>query len=53
VTAILPRPRGWPSILLARARAADPTDLDAALAAGAFEGLRRAIRQLGPAATIA
>jgi NADH:ubiquinone oxidoreductase subunit F (NADH-binding) len=53
VTAILPTPKGRPSILLARARAADPTDLDAALAAGAFEGLRRAIRQLGPAGTIA
>jgi NADH:ubiquinone oxidoreductase subunit F (NADH-binding) len=53
VTAILPRPRGWPSILLARPRAADPTDLDAALKAGAFEGLRRAIRQLGPEATTA
>jgi NADH:ubiquinone oxidoreductase subunit F (NADH-binding) len=53
VSAILPRPRGWPSILLARARAADPTDLDAALEAGAFEALRRAIRQLGPAGTIA
>ena len=32
------RPTGWPSILLARADAADPTDLDAAVAAGAFDG---------------
>ncbi len=53
MTAILPLPRGWPSILLARRGVADPADLDAALAAGAFEGLRRAIRELGPTGTIA
>ena len=53
MTAILPAPKGWPSILLSRRGAADPTDLDAAVAAGAFEGLRRAIRDLGPAGTIA
>jgi NADH:ubiquinone oxidoreductase subunit F (NADH-binding) len=53
VTAILPAPKGWPSILLARRGAADPTDLDAAVGSGAFEGLRRAIRELGPAGTIA
>ena len=53
MTAILPLPKGWPSILLARRGAADPTDLDAALAAGAFDGLRRAVRELGPAGTIA
>jgi len=53
VTAILPAPKGWPSILLARRGAADPTDLDAAVAAGAFDGLRRAVRELGPAGTIA
>jgi NADH-quinone oxidoreductase subunit F len=53
VTAILAAPKGWPSILLARRGAKDPADLDTALAAGAFEGLRRAIRELGPARTIA
>jgi NADH:ubiquinone oxidoreductase subunit F (NADH-binding) len=53
VTGILSTPKGWPSILLARKGAADPIDLDAAVAAGAFEGLRRAIRELGPAGTIA
>ena len=55
MTDILPAPRGsrWPSILLARARAADPTDLDAAIAAGAFVGLRAAVAELGPAGTIA
>ncbi len=53
MTAILPTPRDWPSVLLARAGAKDPTDLDEALKAGAFEGLRRAIRELGPEGTIA
>jgi NADH:ubiquinone oxidoreductase subunit F (NADH-binding) len=38
--------------VLARAGVADPTDLDAALKAGAFDGLRRAVRELGPAGTI-
>jgi NADH-quinone oxidoreductase subunit F len=49
----LPTPAGWPAILLERADAADPSDLDAAVAAGAFEGLRRAIRDLGATGTIA
>jgi NADH:ubiquinone oxidoreductase subunit F (NADH-binding) len=53
VTAILPTPKDWPSILLARKGAADPADLDAATAAGAFESFRQAIRVLGPAGTIA
>ena len=44
---LLRTPAAWPRILLARADAADPTDLDAAVAAGAFDGLRRAIRDLG------
>jgi NADH-quinone oxidoreductase subunit F len=49
----LSTPATWPAILLERADAADPTDLDAAVAAGAFEGLRRAIRDLGATGTIA
>jgi NADH:ubiquinone oxidoreductase subunit F (NADH-binding) len=59
VTDILATPKGkrWPSVLLARAHArsstTNPTDLDAATAAGAFDGLRKAIAELGPAATIA
>ena len=53
MTAILPSPRGWPSVLLARAGAKDPTDLDEAVRTGAFDGLRRAIRELGPEGTIA
>jgi len=59
VTDILAAPKGkrWPSILLARALArgstTDPSDLDAATAAGAFSGLRKAVDELGPAGTIA
>jgi len=53
MTKILKTPASWPTILLARAGAADPTDLDAAVAAGAFDGLRRTIRDLGGAATVA
>jgi NADH:ubiquinone oxidoreductase subunit F (NADH-binding) len=46
-------PKGWPAILLERAGAADPTDLDAAVRAGAFDGLRRVVRNYGATATIA
>jgi len=53
MTDLLRTPAGWPSILLARADATTPTDLDAATGAGAFDGLRRAIRDLGPTGTIA
>ena len=53
MTDLLKTPAAWPRILLARADAPDPTDLDAAVGAGAFEGLRRAIRELGPTAIIA
>jgi NADH-quinone oxidoreductase subunit F len=59
VTDILAAPKGkrWASILLARALArdstTDPTNLDAATAVGAFSGLRKAIAELGPTATIA
>jgi NADH-quinone oxidoreductase subunit F len=49
----LKTPKGWPAILLERAGAADPTDLDAAVRAGAFDALRRSIRNLGATATIA
>jgi NADH:ubiquinone oxidoreductase subunit F (NADH-binding) len=49
----LKTPAAWPRILLARADAKDPTDLDAAVAAGAFDALRQSIRDLGGAATIA
>ena len=53
MSAILASPKGWPSILLARAGAAKPADLDDAVKAGAFDGLRRAVRELGPDGTIA
>jgi NADH:ubiquinone oxidoreductase subunit F (NADH-binding) len=50
----LKTPAGWPTVLLERpAAATDPTDLDAAVRAGAFDGLRRVIRELGATATIA
>jgi NADH-quinone oxidoreductase subunit F len=53
MTAILPTPKGWPAILLGRAGASKPADLEDALKAGAFEAFRRAVRELGPAGTIA
>lgn len=63
MTTILVSPAGWPSVVLARAEQlralpamsfADPSAaLDAAVAVGAFEGLRRAVRDLGPTGTIA
>ena len=49
----LTTPAAWPSILLVRANAPDPTDLDAATRDGAFEGLRLAVRDLGPTGVIA
>ncbi|MGZ6340459.1 MAG: complex I 51 kDa subunit family protein [Candidatus Limnocylindrales bacterium] len=45
---ILDTPTGWPRLLLSRAGTPDPTDLDAAVRDGAFSGLRRAVRELGP-----
>jgi NADH:ubiquinone oxidoreductase subunit F (NADH-binding) len=53
MTRILSTPKEWPAILLRRGTAADPLDLAAAQEAGAFVGLRRAVQDLGPAATIA
>ncbi|MGK2850582.1 MAG: NADH-ubiquinone oxidoreductase-F iron-sulfur binding region domain-containing protein [Candidatus Limnocylindrales bacterium] len=54
MTDLLKTPAGWPSILLGRAATLKrPADLDLATAAGAFEGLRRAIRDLGATGTIA
>ena len=49
----LKTPAAWPKILLERAGAPDPTDLDAATRTGAFDGLRRVLRDLGGTATIA
>jgi NADH:ubiquinone oxidoreductase subunit F (NADH-binding) len=55
MTERLRTPADWPSILLERAAAIerDPWDLDAAVAAGAFDGLRAAVRDLGATGTIA
>ncbi len=53
MTDILPTPGSWPTILLGGADAKDPTDLDAAIAAGAFDGLRKALRDLGATAVTA
>ena len=50
---LLRTPRTWPTVLLERAGADDPLDLDAAVRDGAFDGLRRVIRNLGGTATIA
>ncbi len=53
MTEILQAPSGWPAILFSRRGAPDATDLAAAVRAGAFGGLTRAVRELGPAAPIA
>jgi NADH-quinone oxidoreductase subunit F len=50
---LLRTPKSWPTVLLERANAPDPLDLDAAVRDGAFDGLRRVIRNLGGTATIA
>jgi NADH:ubiquinone oxidoreductase subunit F (NADH-binding) len=58
---LLATPNDWPSVLLARTSrrgseaepAFAPADIDAAVKAGAWEGLRIATRDLGPTATIA
>ena len=48
-----PTKRDWPSILLGRADAKDPLDLDEAVRAGAFAALKKAATELGPTGTIA
>jgi NADH:ubiquinone oxidoreductase subunit F (NADH-binding) len=55
MSTFLGTPKDWPSVLLGRAAAisADPSDLDAAVRAGAFDGLRLAVRDLGATGTIA
>jgi NADH:ubiquinone oxidoreductase subunit F (NADH-binding) len=49
----LSAPGDWPRILLPDPPASDPADLDEAVRRGAFLGLRRSVRELGPTATIA
>jgi NADH:ubiquinone oxidoreductase subunit F (NADH-binding) len=55
MSTFLATPAGWPKVLTRRvdAIAADPWDLGAATRAGAFEGLRTAVRDLGATGTIA
>jgi NADH:ubiquinone oxidoreductase subunit F (NADH-binding) len=59
MTAILRTPASWPSLLLNADAATgkawgDPAaELDAAVTAGAFEGLKRCVHELGPTGTIA
>lgn len=53
MTELLETPSDWPRILLGRAAATDAVDLDTAVRAGAFAGLRRAIRDLGQTGVIA
>jgi len=60
MTTILSTPKKWPAILLPESRpskaaiAADPAAaLDAAVKAGAFDGLKRAVHDLGPTGVIA
>ena len=53
MVAILPTPAAWPRVLLPADAPADPLDLEAAVAAGAFAGLHRAVRELGPTGTTA
>jgi NADH:ubiquinone oxidoreductase subunit F (NADH-binding) len=49
---LLKTPAAWPRILLERADATDPTDLDAAVRAGAFDGLKAAVRAMTPAGVV-
>jgi NADH:ubiquinone oxidoreductase subunit F (NADH-binding) len=55
MTDFLQLPREWPQVLTGRVAKLerDPGDLDAATKAGAFEGLRIAVRDLGATGTIA
>jgi NADH-quinone oxidoreductase subunit F len=50
--AILATPVRWPRFLLPATPAADPVDLDAAVAAGAFSGLRAAVEAMRARAVI-
>jgi NADH:ubiquinone oxidoreductase subunit F (NADH-binding) len=50
---VLATPAKWPRLLIPATPAAKPANLDAALKAGAFEALQRAVSHLGPAGTIA
>jgi NADH:ubiquinone oxidoreductase subunit F (NADH-binding) len=58
MTSLLKTPKAWPAVLLGAATKTPNWDdpaaaLDAAVAAGAFEGLKRCVHELGPTGTIA
>jgi NADH-quinone oxidoreductase subunit F len=53
MTTIFRTPPAWPGVGRSREPVADPLDLAAARERGAFEGLRRALHDLGATATIA
>ena len=55
MTTVLKTPAAWPTVLLERVDrtdSTDPTDLDAATRAGAFDALRRVIRNFGATARV-
>jgi NADH:ubiquinone oxidoreductase subunit F (NADH-binding) len=53
MTDLLATPADWPAVLFEGTATGDPTDLDDAVAAGAFKALDRAIRDLGATAVTA
>jgi NADH:ubiquinone oxidoreductase subunit F (NADH-binding) len=53
MTKLLKTPAAWPRPLLGRTGEGDPTDLDRAVKAGAFEGLKKAVGGLSPAGVVA
>jgi NADH:ubiquinone oxidoreductase subunit F (NADH-binding) len=50
---VLPMPDRWPHLLLPAAGDASPTDLDAAVAAGAFAAFGRAVREMSAGEIVA
>jgi NADH:ubiquinone oxidoreductase subunit F (NADH-binding) len=50
---VLATPAKWPRVLIPATPPAKPGNLEAAVKAGAFAALRRAVTELGPTATIA
>ncbi len=53
MTNLLKTPAAWPRPLLGHTGEGDPTDLDRAVKAGAFKGLKRAVGDLSPAGVVA
>jgi len=53
MASLLKTPASWPRPMLGKSQAADPTDLDAAVKAGAFDGFKKGVRTLAPAGIVA